>query len=182
MKKGKWFSAVWALLFIAFIAVGVYLWFTGGIPGLPSPDAREYVVCPEHLHLEDRQPGSSEIVTFYLVNLSKKEISVVGEKSSCSCALSENIPITVPPKETGEIKMRVGFYEGISSYDQKVSFMVATPKHLEMVPVRISASIAAPPTDGAEADTEPEPQDSAAEESAASDEPREEPNKSEAGE
>ena len=162
MKKRLPISVLWCALLAVLIAGCLYFWLTGGFPGLSGSGTKQYIICPEQIHLEDRQPGSDEIVTFYLVNLSKKEISVVGEDSSCSCAFSENIPITAPPKETAEIKMRVRFPKDKPVYDQSVSFMVATSKYLEMAPVRITASVAVPSDPAAEAAGEADPQDAAA--------------------
>lgn len=169
MKKQLLISVLWCTLLAVFIAGCLCFWLTGGFPGLSGSGTKQYIICPEQIHLEDRQPGSEEIVTFYLVNLSKKEISVVGEDSSCSCAFSENIPITAPPKGTAEIKMRVRFPKNKPTYDQYVSFMVAGSKYLEMAPVRITASVAVPSDPAAE--TETDPQDAAISGEESSDEP-----------
>lgn len=98
MKKKNRLPAVWAALFAAFAVGCLSFWLAGYIPELSPHDEKTYILCPEHLYLEKREPGSEEVLTFYIVNLSQKEISVVGEESSCSCTLAENIPITVPPK------------------------------------------------------------------------------------
>ncbi len=169
MKKRFSISVPWCAFLAIFIAGCLYFWLAGEFPGLSDSGTKQYIICPEQIHLEDRQPGSEEIVTFYLVNLSKKEISVVGEDSSCSCAFSEKFPITAPPKEAAEIKMRVRFPRDEPTYDQYVSFMVAASKYLEMAPVRITASIAVPSDQAAE--TETDPQDAAVSGEESSDEP-----------
>lgn len=171
MKRRLPIAAVWCVFLAVFIAGCLCFWFTGGIPGLSGSGTKQYIICPEQIHLEDRQPGSEEIVTFYLVNLSKKDISVVGEDSSCSCAFSENIPITAPPKEATEIKMRVRFPKNKPVYNQCVSFMVAGAKYLEMSPVRITASVAIPLDTAAETESETDPQDAAVPGEESSDEP-----------
>lgn len=169
MKKRFSISVPWCAFLAIFIAGCLYFWLAEEFPGLSGSGTKQYIICPEQIHLEDRQPGSEEIVTFYLVNLSKKEISVVGEDSSCSCAFSEKFPITAPPKEAAEIKMRVRFPRDEPTYDQYVSFMVAGAKYLEMAPVRITASIAIPSDQAAE--TETDPQDAAVSGEESSDEP-----------
>ncbi|MBR2692945.1 MAG: hypothetical protein IKE69_01910 [Thermoguttaceae bacterium] len=171
MKKRFSISVPWCAFLAIFIAGCLYFWLAGGFPGLSDSGTKQYIICPEQIHLEDRQPGSEEIVTFYLVNLSKKEISVVGEDSSCSCAFSEKFPITAPPKEAAEIKMRVRFPRDEPTYDQYVSFMVAGAKYLEMAPVRITASVAVPLDPAAESESETDPQDAAVPGEESSDEP-----------
>jgi len=117
-------------------------------------NGKSFSIEPRTVSLENREPGVEEIVTFHLRNLSSNEISVVGEKSSCSCVFSENIPIVAQPKETVELKVRAQLPKYKSDYDQTILLMVATPKKLEISPVRIIASIPnpLPPPD---ADTEP---------------------------
>ena len=150
MKKKNRLPAVWAALFAAFAVGCLSFWLAGYIPELSPHDEKTYILCPEHLYLGKREPGSEEVLTFYIVNLSHKEISVVGEESSCSCTLAENIPITVPPKEAAEIKVRVRYPKDEETYDQGISFMVTTEKYLEMAPVRITASLDPSSPDGAE--------------------------------
>ncbi|MDO4588088.1 MAG: hypothetical protein Q4C95_12470 [Planctomycetia bacterium] len=130
---------IFVLLLVGFIA------YFGSLDAAASwLRGESFSIEPRNVFLDNREPGTEEVVTFHLKNLTSEEISVVGEKSSCSCAFSENIPIVAKPKETVELKVRVRLPKYQSDYDQTILFMVATPKKLEMPSVRIVASIPNP--------------------------------------
>jgi hypothetical protein len=103
-------------------------------------------VYPKKINLDNQQPETETAVTFYMKNLTSKEISVVGEKSSCTCAFSEKIPITAKPHETVELKINIHLPKEETDYDQIISFMVAEPQHLVMYPVQVTATIPNPLT------------------------------------
>jgi len=96
------------------------------------------------LDLGKCEAGVETVAVFKMHNLSSKEISIVGEKSSCSCAFSEQMPITAAHGKTIDLKINVHLPKYSSSYDQMVVFMVAEPNRLAMHPVRITATIPNP--------------------------------------
>ena len=100
-----------------------------------------FYVYPRTVRLGDRAPATTETVVFHLKNLTDDEISVVGEKTSCSCVVTEDLPIVVKPHETVDVKVRSKTPKQRSEYDQTVLFMVATPSKLAMCPVRIMATV-----------------------------------------
>lgn len=106
------------------------------------------------------EAGAEMVAVFKMQNLTSKEVSVVGEKSSCSCAFSEKIPISIPAWQTADIRIGVHLPKYTNSYDQTVLLMVAEPKRLALHPVRIVASIPNPLPRPAET---PEPDDSVTE-------------------
>ncbi len=105
---------------------------------------KPFYLYPQIVRLENRAPGLEEVVTFQLKNLASEDISVVGEKSSCTCAFSENIPITVKPGEVAAVKIRVRLPKYKTSYDQSVLLMIATAEKLKFAEVRIVANIPNP--------------------------------------
>jgi hypothetical protein len=107
-------------------------------------------VSPGILNLGSFEAGIKTVAIFHLTNLTSQEISVVGERSSCSCAFSETIPITAAPRKTVDLKINVHLPEYESSYDQTVTLMIAEPKRLVMYPVRITAKIPNPLSEPAE--------------------------------
>jgi len=143
MKKQTLFSIVGGLGILVLLFVGLTVYFGSFNTSLSWLNGKPFYISPKHVHLKNREPGTEETVTFHLKNLTSKEISVVGEKSSCSCAFSENLPITAKPKESVELKIRVKLPKD-KDYDQTILFMVATSDKLEMSPVRITASILHP--------------------------------------
>ncbi|MDR0336601.1 MAG: hypothetical protein LBI18_05875 [Planctomycetaceae bacterium] len=103
-------------------------------------------VYPKKINLDNQKPETETIVTFYMKNLTSKEISVVGEESSCTCAFSDKIPITAKPRETIELKVNIHLPQYETNYDQMISFMIAEPKRLVKHPVQVTAKIPNPLT------------------------------------
>ncbi|MDR0608548.1 MAG: hypothetical protein LBG58_00370, partial [Planctomycetaceae bacterium] len=82
--------------------------------------------------LGNQKSGTETVAVFYMKNLTAKEISVVGEKSSCNCTFSEKIPITAKSGETVELKVNIHLPKYETNYDQIISFMIAEPQRLAM--------------------------------------------------
>ncbi|MGI5832203.1 MAG: DUF1573 domain-containing protein [Thermoguttaceae bacterium] len=144
MKKQRLTFVIGGAVLLVLVFAVFYFWIAERGAGGPWPFGKSFVISPTTIDLGDREPGTIETVTFHLTNLSKKEISVVGEKSSCSCAVSENIPVSAQPNETIPINIRAGLPRYESSYDQTVLLMVATSDKLVMSPVRITAKVPNP--------------------------------------
>jgi effector-binding domain-containing protein len=101
-------------------------------------------IYPKKLDLGNQKPGTETVAVFYMKNLTSKNISVVGEKSSCNCTFSEKIPITAQAGQTVELRIKIYFPKYESDYDQMISFMAAEPKHLTTHPVQVTAKIPNP--------------------------------------
>lgn len=130
---------------ILFLAAGALGFRSGGgDPLCRLILGRPFSLTPREIHLGDRAPGTKEIVTVRLTNRGRKEISVVGERTTCVCASADNIPITVKPGETAEVHIRVSLPEHQADYDQTVVLMIATPGKLVLEPVHITASVPNP--------------------------------------
>jgi len=99
---------------------------------------------PKKIDLGNQEPATETVATFYMRNLTSKEISVVGEKSSCTCAFSEKIPIAAMPGKTAELKVNIHLPKHEPTYDQMISFMVAEPNRLAMHPVQVTAKVPNP--------------------------------------
>jgi len=138
------FSIVGAVaLFLLFFGAGV-LWF-GGVGQFMTFVNGKSVYFPMHqIDLGNCEPGIESVAVFKITNLASREISVVGERSSCNCAFSEKIPIVIPSGKTVDIRINVRLPKYESSYDQTIIFMVAEPNKLGMHPVRIMATIPTP--------------------------------------
>lgn len=107
-------------------------------------NGKSFYLSPQIVRLDNRAPGAEEVVTFQLKNLSSEEISVVGEKASCSCIFSENIPIKVDSGKTAEVNVRVRLPKYKTGYNQSVILTIATPRKLEFAEARIVATIPNP--------------------------------------
>jgi hypothetical protein len=156
MKKQRLMFVVGGAFLLVLIFAVFDFWIAGRGAGGPWPFGKSFVISPTTIDLGDREPGTNEIVTFHLTNLSKKEISVVGERSGCSCAFSENVPVSAQPNETIHINVRVRLPKYGSSYDQTILLMVSTSKELVLSPVRVTAKVPNPlPEPGEEGEIEP---------------------------
>ncbi len=128
--------------FLVFTALGVGTWRFGGLGALSAYLKGEAVyLAPKALDIGSHEAGTKTVAVFKMTNLTPKEISVVGERSSCSCAFSEKIPISVSPGKTTEVRIGVRLPEHASTYDQTVTLMIAEPTRLAMHPVRITATV-----------------------------------------
>ncbi|MDR1384130.1 MAG: hypothetical protein LBJ67_09830, partial [Planctomycetaceae bacterium] len=67
-----------------------------------------------------------------------------GEKSSCTCAFSEKIPITAQAGKTVELRIKTQLPKYESGYDQIISLMVAESGRLAMHPVQVTVRISNP--------------------------------------
>ncbi|MDR2345972.1 MAG: hypothetical protein LBE18_07890 [Planctomycetaceae bacterium] len=92
-----------------FIIIAIVILYRFGSVGAMTAylHGQSVYVYPKRINLDNQKPETKTVVTFYMKNLTSKEISVVGEKSSCSCAFSEKIPITAKPHETVELKINI---------------------------------------------------------------------------
>lgn len=142
MKKKLFWSA---LVGVFAVALGGAYCFFGSFGAVAAYlNGESFYLSPRLVELGDREPNTAEYVTFRLQNLTSKEISVVGEKSGCTCATTVNLPLTVAPRETVELKMRVALPVYDSKYDQTVNFMVATGDKLHLPAVRVVGNVPNP--------------------------------------
>ena len=120
-------------------------WKFGGWEPLKAYLNGEVVyLAPKTLSLGDCETDAETVAIFKMANLASKEVSVVGEHSSCDCAFSDEIPIFIPSGKTVDLKVNVRLPKYNSSYDQTLVFMVAEPSKLGMHPVRVTATISNP--------------------------------------
>ena len=118
--------------FLRFGSVGAFMAFINGQP---------LYLSPRLLDLGSHDAGAEIVAVFSMTNLASRDISVVGESSSCDCAFSEKIPIVIPSGKTVDLKVNVRLPRYDSFYDQTLVFMVAEPSKLGMHPVRVTATV-----------------------------------------
>jgi hypothetical protein len=129
-----------------FVLILLGTWFYFGSLGatMACINGESVYIYPKKVNLGNQKPGTETAAVFYMKNLTSKEISVVGEKSSCTCAFSEKIPITAQAGKTVELRIKTQLPNYESGYDQIISLMVAEPKRLAMHPVQVTAKIPNP--------------------------------------
>lgn len=140
--------------FLALLAFGIGVCRFGGVkPFVAYLNGKVVYLDKKTLDIGQCEAGAKTVAIFHMTNLSSKEISVVGEKSSCGCAFAEQIPIVAAPGATVEVRIGVHLPLHGTTYDQTVLLMVAEPTRLAMHPVRITATVSNPiprPIEGSE--------------------------------
>lgn len=132
--------ALGTFLFLVPLSAG-YLWF-GGIGQLAAyVNGKAVFISPREFNFGSCDPGTETVAIFHITNLASKEISVLGERSSCNCAFSDQIPILAEPGKTVDIRINVRLPKYDASYDQTITFMIAEPDRLAMHAVRVTATI-----------------------------------------
>jgi hypothetical protein len=129
------FVTTMTVMFYCFGSMGATMAYLNG---------QSVYIYPKKLDLGNQEPDTEVVAVFKMKNLTAKDISVVGEKSTCTCTFSEKIPVTAQAGKTIELRIKIHLpkYEG--GYDQIISFMVAEPNRLAMYPVRVTATIPNP--------------------------------------
>jgi hypothetical protein len=89
------------------IAIVILYWFGSMGTTMAYLEGQSVYVYPKKINLDNQQPETETVVTFYMKNLTSKEISVVGEKPSCTCTFSDKIPITAKPHETVQLNVNI---------------------------------------------------------------------------
>jgi len=145
MKRHKiLFSLIGATtLFLLLFGIGS-LWFSGVAHFLAFINGKALYLAPRTLDLGSHAAGDEAFATFKITNLTSKEISVIGIRTSCACTLPEDLPIAIAPGKTVDVEMAVSLPRFSSSYDETIVFMIAEPNRLGMHPVRIMANIPNP--------------------------------------
>ncbi len=123
---------------VAFVAA----YFFGSWAGLAAYLRGQSVhVSPQRVHLGDRQVGSEVDLSILVRNLTLKELSIVGKRSTCLCLVAGQMPMTVPPRQAVTITVRLRLEGTQKRYQQGIVFMIAEPGRMTMHPVSISATL-----------------------------------------
>lgn len=122
-------------------------------------------IDPEIVNLGNLNSGEERLVTFQLVNNTKKTIKIHGQVASCSCVSLNKTPSQIAPGEKVEITANVAVFENYPycKYKQYVKYLVEEPGGLVDRSVffigTVSDAKGAPSSsssDGAENENEPD--------------------------
>jgi hypothetical protein len=102
---GELFSAMrFALPVLALAGVAALGSFESALSYLTG--ARLIAASPT-LHAGDIVDGQTAAVTFKLTNYGSKSIHIAGAKATCKCLAWDDLPMTIEPKESRQITIRV---------------------------------------------------------------------------
>ncbi len=144
MKKRKirWLFVGVGLLVLFFVILGIRFGSVGA--AIAWLDGEAIYLTPKTVHLPDRKGGAEESVMFHLRNLTGKEITIIGQRVSCSCAMAEDLPLRIGPNKVVDLRVRVQFPRDEATYDQSIRLMVEVGEKLRLSDIRITATIADP--------------------------------------
>ncbi|MFO0810888.1 MAG: hypothetical protein U0746_19845 [Gemmataceae bacterium] len=80
------------------------------------------VVEPRVTTLADALPGERRSLSVTLRNTSDRDIRIVGGRSSCSCAVTEGLPVVVPASESRQIPVQIRLARVPGVYRQVIEF------------------------------------------------------------
>lgn len=113
MKNVQYFFlSILGGIILFFLLLSCCLFGFGGIGQMIAyMNGESIYISPKVQNLGSLEASTKTVAIFHLTNLMLQEIVVVGERSSCSCAFSEKIPITVAPGKTVDLKINVHLSE-----------------------------------------------------------------------
>ncbi|MBO7723462.1 MAG: DUF1573 domain-containing protein, partial [Thermoguttaceae bacterium] len=94
--------------------------------------------------LELSEDNTEQYATFMITNNYSKNISIVGQQRTCSCASCMNIPLDIEPKQSAELKVKAYLSRYYPEFEQSITFSISTPKYLVQIPVRVKATVLNP--------------------------------------
>lgn len=114
-----------------------------------------FSVTPRSIDLGDRIAGSEGEVLFSIKNISSKPIVLSKAKPSCSCVSVENVPLTLNPRETSEIRAKVRFPKDKPVFRHFVTLVMSAAEKTFISTVFINATVHNPLSDPAEPEMSP---------------------------
>lgn len=122
----KWLfqTGVMVCLGLAFIS----LWFF--IPDLIHDDG--LFISNRILSFGDVPQGWKGSLAFHARNVSAEPVRILGARSSCTCALIEDLPITLAPGEARELNVRIRADGELGSVSQAISLYTSVVSQSEI--------------------------------------------------
>lgn len=109
LKPAAWlgYTVLFTTVFLG-VAAGFGLWHFGSIgPALAYLSGERVIVDSRSKSIGTVKKGDRVELQFGFSNHAKASVNILGAQSSCSCALVENTPISIPPGETKQLKVVV---------------------------------------------------------------------------
>jgi hypothetical protein len=126
------------ILFVLLFVIGIFR-FSGVLPLVAFLNGSTFYITPQTLNLGECPADSQTVAVFHFTNLISQKISIVGERSSCSCAATEKLPKVIPPLQTLDVRINVHL-PMTGTFDQTVTLLIQEPDKLRMHPVQITAT------------------------------------------
>ncbi len=92
-------------------------------------------------HAGNLAHGETRSVAFELNNYSNQSISILGAKSTCSCMVLDELPMTLPPWQIGKIRVRLKARAGESRHIQRESATLIFDDPTRVVTLTVTAIV-----------------------------------------
>jgi len=97
-----------------FIAAGLALYWFGGIgPAVANLKGDRLIADSYSKSFGTAESGQIPVVVFNMTNAANRPITILGVRSSCTCVVPDDIPMTVAPRESRPL--RVGLKTGLKA-------------------------------------------------------------------
>ena len=129
----------WQLIRIAMVSLfafnGVLAWYaieTGSLSaGMAVLRGEELTADPALLNFGDQLPGQTVEKTVRLTNHSRRTVRVVGGTSDCRCIATDDLPATLEPGASTDIRVRLSVPESPGRFGRTVWLWSDTQKRLK---------------------------------------------------
>ncbi len=119
------------------LVIGAYLSFGSIAASLAYARGDRLIVDATNKSFGTLRSNSDGTLVFQIRNLASRPITVLGARSSCTCTAVENLPLTIQPRETHPLKIRIRPGKKTGDIDEKVSlfsdFSIQTELILKVV-------------------------------------------------
>jgi hypothetical protein len=120
--------AAWGLAGVALIGGVLIGWahFTfGSLPAAIAYFRGERVsVEPRLIDVGEGAPGQSREVSVTVMNWTEQPIRLVGGTADCSCTVLDDLPVTIPGRESRSFSVRVYLSGGPGIFTRKAAFLI----------------------------------------------------------
>ncbi len=120
--------AVWGLIGVAGIAgllIGLAHLGFGSVPAAVAYFRGERVsVEPRLVDVGEGTAGESREVAVIVSNWTDQPIRLIGGTADCSCTVLDDLPVTIPPKESRSISVQVHLSGAAGIFTRKAAFLI----------------------------------------------------------
>lgn len=105
------------------------------------------IVLPSEMSFGEGHVGSEKQVTFTVVNLTGKDVQLLGNKTGCSCVATDDFPVHIASGDRRDVIVKLRIVGNESQFDQESFFFTDFPGR-RIFKVRIRGSILKDPDGG----------------------------------
>lgn len=130
-----------AILALLVILLGLGSWWFGSPQAALAHLRGEHVsVTPGLVNVGQGSPGEVCRATVEVSNWTDAPVRLIGGISDCSCVLTDDLPLTIPPGEVRSVTVQVKLPASTGAFSKTAAFLVGD-QQLGVVPFRVTGRI-----------------------------------------